>query len=96
MGPGEFLGLPMVPPQRLCSCAQRIRWSHLQYLGRGKSAPVYVCSGCGLVFRGRGEEGGRESAPAQRRRPLPAEGSPDNPVLDEEVAAKLRQLLSGP
>lgn len=31
---------------------------------------------------------------SKNRRPLPAEGSPQNPVLDEEVAAKLRHLLS--
>jgi len=95
VGPSEFLGLPSVPAQRLCVCGQRIRWSHLQYRGRGRSAPIYVCVGCGLVFRGREAEGGSESTSAKRKRPLPAEGSPDNPVLGEEVAAKLRQLLSG-
>lgn len=95
MGPGEFLSLPPVPPQRVCSCGQRTRWSHLQYLGRGRSAPLYVCAGCGLVYRGREDDGRRESAASKSRQPLPQEGPPENPVLDEELAAKLRQLLSG-
>ncbi len=96
MGPSEFQGLPPVPPQRLCSCGQRTRWSHLQYLGKGRSAPVYVCAGCGLAYRGREGEGARQPTASQRQRPLPQEGPPENPVFDEQVAAKLRQLLSGP
>jgi hypothetical protein len=35
-------------------------------------------------------------AVARKQRPLPEEGPPANPVLDEEIAAKLRQLLEGP
>ncbi|MGC2191681.1 MAG: hypothetical protein WA751_05055 [Candidatus Dormiibacterota bacterium] len=94
MGPGEFQGLPPLPQGRLCSCGQRTRRSHLQYLGRGRSAPVYMCSGCGLVYRGSEGEGARQPAPPKSHRPLPQEGPPENPVLDDEVAAKLRQLLS--
>ncbi len=96
MGPVEFQGLPPIPAQRLCGCGQRIRWSHLQYLGRGRSGPLYVCAGCGLVYRGREEAGALAPAVARKRRPLPEEGPPLNPVLDEEIAAKLRQLLEGP
>jgi hypothetical protein len=95
MGPGDFQGLPEVPSPRLCACGQRIRWSHLKYLGKGRSAPVYVCVGCGLAYRGRAAEGVREQPMTQRGRPLPDGGHPDNPVLDDETAAKLRQQISG-
>lgn len=96
MGPSEFQGLPPVPLQRLCGCGQRTRWSHLQYLGRGRSAPVYVCVGCGLVYRGSEGDGARPPTASKRRRPLPQDGPPENPVLGEELAARLRQLLSEP
>lgn len=96
MEPGEFQGLPPVPAQRLCGCGHRIRWSHLLYLGRGRSAPLYHCAGCGLVYRGSEDTGARMPAVARKQRPLPEEGPPANPVLDEEIAAKLRQLLEGP
>jgi len=94
MGPGEFQGLAPVPVQRLCGCGGRVRWSHLRYLGRGRSAPIYTCVGCGLVYRGNAGEDSRQPASFKRRAPLPAEGPPENPVLDEEVAARLRHLLS--
>ncbi|MFZ0995110.1 MAG: hypothetical protein WAO09_03900 [Candidatus Dormiibacterota bacterium] len=96
MGPSEFETLPLVPALRLCGCGQRTRWSHLQYLGSGRSAPVHVCIGCGRAFRGgAAEESPRKAAPRSRK-PLPAGGPPDNPVLDQQVAAKLRALLSDP
>lgn len=57
---------------------------------------MYVCAGCGLAYRGREGEGARQPTASQRQRPLPQEGPPENPVFDEQVAAKLRQLLSGP
>lgn len=57
---------------------------------------MYVCAGCGLAYRGREGEGAREPTASKRQRPLPQEGPPENPVFDEQVAAKLRQLLSGP
>ncbi len=68
-------------------------WSHRQYLGRGRSAAVYICTGCGLAYRGR--EGQPEVAPARRRqRPLPDQGPPDNPVLDAELARRLQEMIS--
>ena len=96
MGPSEFQALPPVPALRLCSCGQRTRWSHLQYLGRGRSSPVYICVGCGRSYRGREAEGALEQVRSKSRKPLPEGGPPDNPVLDEQVAAKLRRLLSDP
>ncbi|HEY6538540.1 MAG TPA: hypothetical protein VI138_05800 [Candidatus Dormibacteraeota bacterium] len=95
MAPGEFQGLPLVPATRACGCGQRVRWSHLEYLGRGRSAPLYVCVGCGLSYRGQEGEGERRASAARSRRPLPEEGPPSNPVLDEATAERLRQLLAG-
>lgn len=96
MGPSAFMALPSVPPRRVCSCGQPTRWSHLQYLGRGRSAPIHLCVGCGLAYRGGERDRGREPTGPRRERPLPRGGPPDNPVLDEEVATKLRQLVSPP
>jgi hypothetical protein len=96
VGPSEFQALPPVPALRLCTCGQRTRWSHLEYLGRGRSAPLYVCAGCGRAYRGGTAEGSSQKAEARSRKPLPAGGPPDNPVLDEQAAAKLRALLSDP
>jgi hypothetical protein len=96
VGPSEFQALPQVPVLRLCTCGQRTRWGHLQYLGRGRSAPVYVCAGCGRAYRGGVAEGIASKAEPRSRKPLPAGGPPDNPVLDERVAAQLRALLSDP
>ncbi|MGH7641425.1 MAG: hypothetical protein ACRENX_00130 [Candidatus Dormibacteria bacterium] len=96
VGPGDFQALPAVPAQRRCSCGQPTRWSHLQYLGRGRSAPVYLCAGCGLVYRGNEREGGNSPVPVKSRRPVPEQGPPENPVLGQELAERLRQLLADP
>ncbi len=95
MAPATASELPLVSPQRVCACGQRVRWSHLRYLGRGRSQPVYVCVACGLAYRG--QEAEAAPPPSRRRdhRSLPDGGHPDNPVLDEAMAAKLRQLISG-
>jgi hypothetical protein len=45
------------------------------------------------VARGGGSAGQRR--PERRRRPLPDEGGPDNPVIDEGVARMLRERLGG-
>jgi len=94
--PGEFETLPLVPALRVCSCGQRTRWSHLQYVGKGRSAAVYICVGCGRAFRGGAAEASARKSEPRSRKPLPTGGPPDNPVLDQEVAAKLRALLSDP
>jgi len=92
VGPEQLQRLPQLPDSRLCSCGGRPRWSHLEYVGRGSSIPIYTCPGCGLAYRGR--QGSKPPSPArQSRRPLPDEGSPTNPVLGAELAEKLRQLL---
>ena len=81
-----------MPRTRVCSCGSRVGWSHLEYLGSGRSLAIFRCAACGLAYRGEG------AAPApgsgrQSRKPLPQGGSPENPVLDPEVAERLRHLL---
>ncbi len=84
----QLLQLPPVPRERVCRCGARVGRSHLEYLGGGRSLPVYVCSGCGLGYRGDGP-----AAPAasshRSRKPLPEGGSPENPVLDPEIARRI-------
>ncbi|MHB1522886.1 MAG: hypothetical protein ACYCS9_05040 [Candidatus Dormibacteria bacterium] len=84
----QLLQLPPVPRERVCRCGARVGRSHLEYLGGGRSLPVYVCSGCGLGYRGDGP-----TAPAasshRSRKPLPEGGSPENPVLDPEIARRI-------
>jgi len=93
MGPTELQRLPELPRLRVCGCGGQLRWSHLEYLGNGRTVPLYICGACGLAYRGRsGERPARESA-ARSRRPLPEGGPPDNPVLDAALAARLRELL---
>ena len=88
-------------PRRRCSvCSGAMRRSHVAYLGGNREAVVYRCEVCGSTTQGpalsrdervRGEDvrGGR------RKRPLPDEGSPDNPVLDSDLARLLRERLGG-
>ena len=88
MNRDQLLQLPPVPRERVCRCGARVGRSHLEYLGGGRSQPVYVCSGCGLGYRGDGP-----TAPAasshRSRKPLPEGGSPENPVLDPEIARRI-------
>ena len=84
----QLLQLPLVPRARVCGCGARVGWSHLEYLGAGRSLPVYVCSGCGLGYRGDGASAPSPS-PRRSRKPLPEGGSPDNPVLDSEIARRI-------
>jgi hypothetical protein len=78
-----------------------MRRSHIAYLGRGSEATVYRCTVCGTVEQGppqdRGEaqrqrgEGDRRAGRRGRERPLPDGGSPDNPVIDSDMARLLRE-----
>jgi hypothetical protein len=77
-----------------------MRRSHVAYLGGNREAVVSRCDVCGVTSQGpvqnRDErlqsEVGRGS---RRRRPLPDEGSPDNPVIDSELARLLREQFGG-
>ncbi|MGH7610647.1 MAG: hypothetical protein ACREN4_01375 [Candidatus Dormibacteria bacterium] len=92
MDRARFQSLPTLPAQRLCPCGQPVRWSHLEYLGSGRTAGVYLCAGCGLAYRGPVPE--RSSRGRAKAHPLPAQGHPENPVLDEEMGRRLKELLS--
>jgi uncharacterized protein with PIN domain len=78
------------PRRRCLSCGSELRFSHREYAGKGASAAVLRCSGCGDVIR----DSARESVQApqrhtsKRHRDLDA-GPPANPVLDPELAARL-------
>ena len=78
-------------PKRRCpSCGAELRFSHREYAGRGTSAAVLRCSGCGEVVR----DAAREATQATQRhkskhhRDLDA-GPLENPVLDPSIAARL-------
>ena len=92
MGPTQLQALPALPPTRRCGCGQQVRSSHLEYLGRGQSVPIYTCGGCGLAYRGSPGSGAQKTLPRSRK-PLPDGGHPENPVLDPTLAARLRELL---
>jgi len=88
-------------PRRTCRvCGGALRRSHVAYLGGNREAVVHRCEVCGTTTQGpaltrdervRGEDvrGGR------RKRPLPDEGAPDNPVLDGDLARLLRERFGG-
>lgn len=92
MNRDQLLGLPPLPEGRVCACGGRLLWSHREYLGSGRTLGVYLCSSCGLAYRGGSGPpagaGGRRSS-----KPLPDGGSPENPVLDPEVGERLRRML---
>jgi hypothetical protein len=75
-------------------CGGELRPSHREYAGRGRSLPVLRCTRCGNVVRGDARPDVEKSRPpSRRRRPLPAEGQPDNFVLDAQTGALLRRAL---
>lgn len=84
--------LDPLPGSRRCACGGELRRSHVAYVGRGESVTVMVCRGCGRAYRGATRQAGADDSPSRRsRRPLPAEGPPDNPVIDAETARRLRE-----
>jgi hypothetical protein len=78
-------------PRRRCArCGGDLKFSHREYAGRGTSAAVLRCTGCGDVVR----DSAREAPQAAQRhrskhnRDLDA-GPLENPVLDPSIAARL-------
>jgi len=70
------------------------------YLGGGSEAVVYRCAVCGTVSQGPAQSRAERSRSedvrgGRRRRPLPDEGSPDNPVIDGDLARQLRERFGG-
>ncbi|MFN2452412.1 MAG: hypothetical protein ABR541_08670 [Candidatus Dormibacteria bacterium] len=78
---------------RCPSCGGALRLSHRRYLGSRRSLPVRRCEACTLVVEGRAQEDAEVSGGRQHRsrKPLPDEGPPPNPVLDDELAQRLRE-----
>jgi uncharacterized protein with PIN domain len=76
--------------RRCAACGGELKFSHREYAGRGTSAAVLRCTGCGEVTR----DAAREAPQAAQRhrskhhRDL-EEGPPANPVLDPITAARL-------
>jgi hypothetical protein len=100
--------LDPLPASRTCTlCGAPTRPSHQVDAGGGDTVLVHRCTGCGATYRGglrtaaeRDARGRREieERRARRREERPGrrpldEGGPDNPVLDEETAARLKDLL---
>lgn len=76
---------------RCPECRAVLRFSHIEYAGRGQEIAVRRCTSCGAVVRGQprprqAKTGGRSERRA--RAPLD-EGPPANPVIDPEVARRL-------
>jgi hypothetical protein len=100
--------LDPLPASRTCSlCGAPTRPSHSVDAGGGDTVLLHRCTRCGTAYRGgvrtaterdtRGRRAIDERRAKRRderpgRRPLD-EGGPDNRVLDEETAARLRDLL---
>jgi len=82
-----------------------LRRSHVAYLGGNREAVVRRCEVCGTTQQGpamsRDERVGAgvpvqpPSARQRKKRPLPDGGSPDNPVLDSDLARLLRERFGG-
>lgn len=93
--------LDPLPGNRGCRlCGAPTRFSHTAYVRAGESVALYVCTSCGTAFRGGvrgGDQDGRGPRPGGRpsRRPPVDEGPPANPVIDEDMARRLREALGG-
>jgi len=77
-----------------------MRRSHVAYLGGSREAVVHRCEVCGVTEQGPvRERSSREPSAdvrgSRRRRPLPDEGAPDNPVIDGDLARLLRERFGG-
>ncbi|MDA8330692.1 MAG: hypothetical protein M0027_05700 [Candidatus Dormibacteraeota bacterium] len=91
MGPAELAALPQLPRLGRCRCGQTARRSHLEYLGRGQSVAIHLCPGCGQAYRA-APPAREDRAQKRSRKPLPDGGHPENPVLDPDLAARIREL----
>jgi hypothetical protein len=74
--------------------------SHVAYLGGNREAVVHRCEVCGVTSQGAAQGrderlGAGAGRGAKRKRPLPDEGSPDNPVIDSDLARMLRERFGG-
>jgi hypothetical protein len=99
MSSGTRLPRPVtMRSQRMCPlCGGELRLSHREYVGGRRSVRVLRCVGCGSQVRGepQDDDARPRAQPPPRRRPLPEGGQPDNFVLDDVTAERLRQMLEG-
>jgi len=67
-----------------------MRFSHREYAGKGMTAAVLRCAGCGDVVRDAARAAAQQAQRHHSRhhRDLD-EGPPANPVIDPEIAARL-------
>ncbi|MGD0834966.1 MAG: hypothetical protein ABSA40_11225 [Candidatus Dormibacteria bacterium] len=76
------------------ACGGELRRSHREYAGARRSVDVMICRACGTQVRGEArDDADRPRTVRRTARPLPAEGPPDNFVLDPAAAQLLRQAL---
>ncbi|MDQ2960442.1 MAG: hypothetical protein M3R48_05255 [Candidatus Dormibacteraeota bacterium] len=83
---------------RSCAhCGGALVRSHREYAGGGASVDVLRCGGCGrTVTTGPRQDSQRLRPTGRSRRHQPVdEGPPPNPVLDADVARRLRRDLAG-
>ncbi|HUZ71176.1 MAG TPA: hypothetical protein VMU65_15840 [Candidatus Saccharimonadales bacterium] len=81
---------PTRPRRRCAACDGELRFSHREYAGKGTTAAVLRCVGCGDVVRDAPRAGAQATQRhrSKNHRDL-EEGPPANPVLDPEIAARL-------
>lgn len=80
------------PRPRCPGCGGELRFSHRNYAGRGASAEVRRCVACGQTVVGAARSDAER--PRDRRgprKPPVDEGPPPNPVIDPELARRLRE-----
>jgi len=94
---------PPPAPRPCASCGGALRRSHVAYLGGGQEAVVSRCESCGATSQGPSRprnEGADDRAARGRggrhreRRPLDG-GAVENPVLDADMARRLRERFGG-
>jgi hypothetical protein len=78
------------PRRRCAKCGGELRFSHREYAGKGASAAVLRCAGCGDVIHDAAREAINrpQRHTSKRHRDLDA-GPPANPVIDPDLAARL-------
>ncbi|MBV8196066.1 MAG: hypothetical protein JOY80_11140 [Candidatus Dormibacteraeota bacterium] len=76
---------------RCPECGGALRFSHVEYAGRGLETTVRRCTACGAVRRGAAQPKRRrdESSGRGRRKAPIDEGPPENPVLTDEAVRRL-------
>ena len=81
-------------PRRCDSCGAEMRFSHREHAGGRQSRAVLRCRGCGLTVTTAATEAEVAAGAGRSKRHRPVdEGPPQNTVLDDATARRLRQAL---